>query len=64
MTDKINISSCELCELPTDDNYIGGIWVCSKCYPKFKSVFEHYIPFVDEAKLQELIRMKRLAMEA
>ena len=47
---------CSLCEKPTDDNYIGGEWVCSKCYPKFKKVFEAYIVFVDEDKLHELIR--------
>ena len=53
-------SICELCENKTDDNYIGGVWVCSRCYLKFKIVFEHYLPFVDENKLLKLLHEKRL----
>lgn len=54
---------CKLCSNETDDNYIGGLWICHICYPKFKEVFEAYIPFVDMDKLIDLIVMKRRANE-
>jgi ribosomal protein L37AE/L43A len=55
-------SFCKLCDKETTDNYIGGVWVCSVCYPKFKEVFEAYIPFVDMDKLQALILQKQRDM--
>lgn len=54
-------SICKLCEQETNENYIGGLWVCGICYPKFKEVFNAYIPFVDMDKLIDLIVMKRRA---
>lgn len=55
------MAECHLCSIETNSNYIAGLWVCHECYPKFKTLFEVYIPFVDMDKLIDLIVEKRRA---